>query len=42
MKAPKHVHGYVDRHGKARFYLRRNGLQQRGVLFDKQAVNLRN
>ena len=25
MKAPKHVHGYIDRHGKARFYLRRKG-----------------
>jgi integrase len=25
MKTPKHVHGYVDRHGKARFYLRRKG-----------------
>jgi hypothetical protein len=25
MKTPKHVHGYIDRHGKARFYLRRKG-----------------
>ncbi len=28
MKMPKHVHGYVDRHGKARFYLRRKGYAQ--------------
>src|SRR5437868_8386483 len=28
MKKPKHVHGYVDRHGKARFYFRRKGCPQ--------------
>ncbi len=28
MKSPKHVHGYVDRHGRARFYLRRKGQPQ--------------
>ena len=25
MKLPRFLHGYVDRHGRARFYLRRNG-----------------
>lgn len=25
MKKPKHVHGYIDRHGRARFYYRRKG-----------------
>lgn len=28
MKKPKHVHGYIDRHGKARFYFRRKGCAQ--------------
>jgi integrase len=28
MKKPKHVHGYTDRHGKARFYVRRKGCRQ--------------
>jgi integrase len=28
MKMPRHVHAYVDRHGKARFYLRRKGCPQ--------------
>jgi integrase len=28
IKKPKHVHGYVDRHGKARFYFRRKGCSQ--------------
>ena len=28
MKMPKHVNGYIDRHGKARFYLRRKGNPQ--------------
>jgi integrase len=28
MKKPKFVHGYIDRHGKPRFYLRREGAKQ--------------
>jgi hypothetical protein len=28
MKLPKFVHGYLDRHGKARFYLRRRGFKK--------------
>jgi integrase len=28
MKLPKFVHGFVDRHGRARFYLRRKGFQK--------------
>ena len=28
MKLPKYVHGFVDRHGKARFYFRRAGFKQ--------------
>jgi integrase len=27
-RAPKYVHGFVDRHGKARFYFRRPGFRQ--------------
>jgi integrase len=27
-RAPKFVHGFIDRHGKARFYLRRPGFKQ--------------
>jgi hypothetical protein len=28
MKLPRYVHGYVDRHGKVRFYLRRRGFKK--------------
>ena len=28
MKAPRYVHGYVDRHGKARWYFRRAGFKK--------------
>jgi len=28
MKKPRYVHGFVDRHGKARFYFRRPGFRQ--------------
>lgn len=28
MKKPKYVHGYIDRQGKPRFYLRRDGAKQ--------------
>jgi hypothetical protein len=26
-RAPKFVHGFIDRHGKARFYFRRPGFK---------------
>ena len=28
LKLPRFVHGFVDRHGKPRFYFRRRGLKQ--------------
>src|SRR5690349_21780276 len=28
MKLPRYVHGFVDRHGKARFYFRRAGFKK--------------
>src|SRR5690349_21703469 len=28
MKTPRYVHGYVDRHGKARWYFRRAGFKK--------------
>ena len=28
MKKPLYTHGFLDRHGKARFYLRRPGFKQ--------------
>jgi integrase len=31
MKKPKHVHGYIDRLGKARFYYKRKGVKAKGV-----------
>ena len=27
-RAPKYVHGFIDRHGKARFYFRRRGFKK--------------
>jgi hypothetical protein len=27
-RPPKYVHGFTDRHGKARFYLRREGFKR--------------
>jgi hypothetical protein len=30
-KLPKHVHGYVDRLGKARFYYKRKGIGAKGI-----------
>jgi integrase len=31
-RAPKFVHGFIDRHGKPRFYFRRRGFKQRPLL----------
>jgi hypothetical protein len=28
MKAPRYVHGYLDRHGKSRWYFRRPGFKK--------------
>lgn len=28
-RAPKYVHGFIDRHGKPRFYFRRPGFESR-------------
>ena len=28
LRLPRYVHGFLDRHGKARFYLRRPGLRR--------------
>ena len=28
MKLPRYVHGFIDRHGKARHYLRRSGFKK--------------
>jgi hypothetical protein len=28
MKLPKFVHGFIDRHGRARFYFRRKGYER--------------
>jgi hypothetical protein len=28
MKTPRYVHGYIDRHGKARWYFRRRGFKK--------------
>jgi hypothetical protein len=28
LKLPRFVHGFIDRHGKPRFYFRRRGLKQ--------------
>jgi integrase len=43
LKLPRYVHGFVDRHGNARYYFRRDGFKQvrlRGVPWSSEFMNV--